>query len=504
MNNTNKAKATIVVLLFAALYLTTITIEDSATRDLSLYGHNKAGKAHSRNLLVFGFIKCLIDKFLCNIFGCCSDNSSILSFFPSVGPSVSSVPPSSIPSSSIVPSHFPSNKLSSVPSTSLYPSFNPSSLPTFSSRPSTSPTTSLMPTTSSIPSAYSAWNQVGADVVGPNGPIYKFVSLKGDRLWAGRSSFLSLKYLTAGNEWKSMTDLVGSTFVIGSLSTSVDGKTFVMGDYIHNGNTGQVFVFREDGVGTWKDLGETITGEYDSGFGYAVDIDGSGNTIVVGAMLSGYASIFEFSGSSWILVRSISGDDNTWFGCSVGLSSDVYRLIVGACETDSDEGTNVGTVFLYGLGPFESIQQMEGDNTNDKFGIRAAISSDGSVVAVGTSGDYVKLFRATTGALLEYIPVGDNLVGSADSNFGSRLALSADGGRMVVGADSNDEGFENSGKTFVYAINNNDIKLIGEFLGEAGDRLGTSVAISEDGTRIATGAKGTGYVHVYESFDAFD
>jgi len=340
-------------------------------------------------------------------------------------------------------------------------------------------------------------------VVGPADEyIGKSLSLKGDRLWASSTSLLRISYLTAGNAWEPTMDFSYSNFngLIFSLSTSVDGKTFVVGDYVLNGNTGQVLVFRED-ESEWSQMGETITGEYDSAFGYVVDIGGNGNTIVVGALLGDYASIFEFSGSSWILERKIFGDNNTWFGCSIGLSSDLYRLIVGACETNSEQGT----VFLYGLGPFESIQQMKGDNTGDKFGTRAAISSDGKVVAVGANVGYVKLFRATTGTLLEYIPVGDKLVGSANSNFGLSLALSADGGRMVVGESSNDEGFENSGKMFVFAINNNDIELIGEFLGEgASDLLGSSVAISEDGTRIATGAKGTGYVHVYESFDAFD
>merc|ERR1712154_20388 len=93
-----------------------------------------------------------------------------------------------------------------------------------------------------------------------------------------------------------------------------------------------------------------------------------------------------------------------------------------------------------------------------------------------------------------------------ESSFGSSVALSADGRRLVVGAPFNSEGGTYSGKAYVYTIFGDDITLVAEFLGEAaGDYSGRSVAISDDGKRVAVGAPlndgggtNSGHVRIYQ------
>ena len=91
---------------------------------------------------------------------------------------------------------------------------------------------------------------------------------------------------------------------------------------------------------------------------------------------------------------------------------------------------------------------------------------------------------------------------NADGNFASRLALSANGTRVVVGATTSANGttrvYERSGGAWVQV----GADIIGE---AAGDRAGSSVDINAAGTRIAVGARfnggggaSAGHVRVYD------
>lgn len=91
---------------------------------------------------------------------------------------------------------------------------------------------------------------------------------------------------------------------------------------------------------------------------------------------------------------------------------------------------------------------------------------------------------------------------STDGSFGSKVALSANGTRMVVGAQGTTNGttrvYERTGTTWA--------QLGGDIVGEAaGDQAGTSVDINAAGTRIAIGAYladgatvNSGHVRVYD------
>ena len=106
-----------------------------------------------------------------------------------------------------------------------------------------------------------------------------------------------------------------------------------------------------------------------------------------------------------------------------------------------------------------------------------------------------------------YKIIGDCIDGQAYTSFGYSLALSADGSRLAIGALENDDEGSNSGKTFLFAVNNNSVRDIGEIAGEASnDFSGWSVALSANGKRVFVGASGndgvgdkSGHVRVFES-----
>jgi len=115
------------------------------------------------------------------------------------------------------------------------------------------------------------------------------------------------------------------------------------------------------------------------------------------------------------------------------------------------------------------------------------------------------LSLAISSAALAQTQIGDDLIGEFTSDlFGSRVALSADGSRMVVGSITNRETFPGSGQVQVFENDNGTWMQLGQDINGTGldARLGRGVAISSNGTTIAAGADGfdgmAGKVRVFE------
>jgi hypothetical protein len=115
---------------------------------------------------------------------------------------------------------------------------------------------------------------------------------------------------------------------------------------------------------------------------------------------------------------------------------------------------------------------------------------------------YMLLIAIQSMAMSSQTLIYSPLFGSSiDDQFGWAVAISGDGSRFIASA----QGFNNSaGQIKMYSINNNTIQQIGTSISGTGpnDLFGTSVAISADGNRVASGAIGssnfTGRVTVYE------
>lgn len=155
------------------------------------------------------------------------------------------------------------------------------------------------------------------------------------------------------------------------------------------------------------------------------------------------------------------------------------------------------------------IQIINGEANNDNFGYSVALSSDGNIMVVGAvdgsaddSGN-VKVYQknmAGTGwtQLLNTID-GEN----TNDNFGFSVAISGNGTTIAIGAHYNDNnGNTDSGHVRIYRnFNATNWSLIGEIEGQnGGDRLGYSVALSNNGNIVAIGATGSrsSYVEVYQ------
>jgi len=160
---------------------------------------------------------------------------------------------------------------------------------------------------------------------------------------------------------------------------------------------------------------------------------------------------------------------------------------------------------------------ITGDLPSDLAGRSVALSADGKRVAVGapynngtgTDQGQVRIFEENGGTWKQ---LGSDILGEGNSDrSGWSVALSANGKRVAVGALLNDGGSFNTGHVRIYEETGGVWKQLGSDIdGEnSGDRSGFSVALSDDGRRVAIGAiynssngYNAGQVRVFEENNA--
>lgn len=146
------------------------------------------------------------------------------------------------------------------------------------------------------------------------------------------------------------------------VSISSDGNVVAIGAPGNDGNgdgSGHVRVYVWDGSG-WVQRGSDIDGEAASDqSGFSVSLSSDGSILAIGATLNGgsasnagHVRVYAWDGSSWVQRGGdIDGEarlDNS--GNSVALSSDGSVLAIGA-DINSGNGSAAGHVRVYNSGP---------------------------------------------------------------------------------------------------------------------------------------------------------
>ena len=172
-------------------------------------------------------------------------------------------------------------------------------------------------------------------------------------------------------------------------------------------------------------------------------------------------------------------------------------------------------VFSTPVSPWTQLgADIDGEAVSDASGYSVAMSDDGSRVAIGatyndgnvTDSGHVRIYSWNGTA---WTQLGADIDGeAADDRSGSSVAMSSDGSRVAIGAYANDGNGNNSGHVRIYSWNGTAWTQLGADIdGEAADDLsGYSVAMSDDGSRVAIGGysndgngNNSGHVRVYES-----
>ena len=265
-----------------------------------------------------------------------------------------------------------------------------------------------------------------------------------------------------------------------------------------------VRVYEWDGT-TWNQMGTGNVPNVGEDFGRAVDISSDGTTIIVAATYySSYGTtVYDWDGSAWNQ-RGLTISEEFY---SVSLSGDGSRFVVGNPYTNG-----IGSAYIYewSNNTWNQIASISGSASGDNFGSSVSISRDGNRVAIaGRYNDdaaqdagHVKVYEWDGSA---WTQLGLNIEGrAADDGIGTfrdGVALSEDGTYLIVGMS--------------YTTTSNNYVRVFEWTGSgwvqrgldipsetAGDRFGFSVDISDDGSRIITGAHkhngSYGHTKVYE------
>ena len=307
-----------------------------------------------------------------------------------------------------------------------------------------------------------------------------------------------------------------------SLALSDDGNTLAVGatseDSVANGingnqtdnstsSAGAVYVFARTGP-TWaqqayikSDAPPMATGG--DQFGYSVALNADGNTLAIGVydeggsartvngpidMMrggSGAAYVFMRAGGTWsrqAYIKTWNAEQGDSWGVSVALSDDGNTLAMGSIDEDcvctgvhtnaqtgdgdrqSDLSSGAAAVFTRSGTTWTQQAYVKASNSgqNDWFGVRLALSGDGSTLLIGSQNEdsaaqgingrqdddsaieagaaYLFTRAGATWAQQAYFK-GSN-TGEYDE-FGSSVGLSRDGRTLVVGArgeDSNARG----------------------------------------------------------------
>jgi len=311
------------------------------------------------------------------------------------------------------------------------------------------------------------------------------------------------------------------------LVLSADGLTIAIGypgsldenDPITRPGYVKVYI-KEDSGGNWQQLGPTIEGvTIGDHFGSGLSLSEDGRTIAIGApgtwnavATPGYAKIFTFesidTGSRWKqLGQTLNGTAvGEYFGRSTSLSSNGTIVAI----SDHNYLGNKGIVRVYqsqGNGTNSSWEQLGqgiiGEAAGDKSGLRIALSADGKTLAIGAhlndgNGDksgHVRVYHMEgEGPSSNWTQLGKDIDGvEPKDRFASSLDISADGTVVAIGAPVH--GSSAPGHVRVFHINGDSPGSNWTQVGQSIDgearrtKSGRSVALSADGKTVAIGSE---------------
>ena len=294
----------------------------------------------------------------------------------------------------------------------------------------------------------------------------------------------------------------GSTLAA-SETSDPSNATGTNGDQKNTGapDSGAVFVFNHSG-GTWlqqayiKPWNTTAAGVL---FGYSVGLNGSGDTLGVGAYgddgRRGAVYVFTRNQGTWSQQMRLTGSNaapGDYLGCSLAISDDGNTIISGTVDdkyntpdAGSPDKESLGGIYVFvrAAGRWSQQAYLRAFNPRyyDQFGLALAISRDGNTIAGGShledsgakgvNGDQSDASGEDSGAVYVYTRSGTTWNPAAyvkasntqpAAEFGTSVALNGDGKVLAAGAakessaakgvngKQDDKSASNAGAAYVY------------------------------------------------------
>ena len=178
------------------------------------------------------------------------------------------------------------------------------------------------------------------------------------------SAYIFTRTDTTWSREQKITDTEGSAGDQFGRSVSIDdtGERVIIGAHQYDGglsSAGSIYIFTRSET-TWEQEGKLTADDRarDDQFGISVDIDGSGERVIIGAHQdddggrdAGSVYIFTRSETTWTEDQKITAADRTMsdiFGWAVAINGSGDRVIVGAYQ-DDDGGSSAGSAYIYSI-----------------------------------------------------------------------------------------------------------------------------------------------------------
>lgn len=286
----------------------------------------------------------------------------------------------------------------------------------------------------------------------------------------------------------------------GVVALSADGRIALIGGSGDDNGAGAAWIFTRSGS-TWSQLGSKLTPSGESGprsFGRSLALSADGGTAAIagfGDDGAGAMWIFIRVGSSWTQTAKLIPNDaigQSSFGVRLALSDDGTTLLVGP------DGGGVGAAWVFTRSGSTWKQQGQKLTANDErdagaFGGGVALSANGDAALIGAEHDDNDIGAAWifTRAGSTWSQRGSKLAATGEMGnayFGKTVALSADGTLALIGGhvDNAEAGaawvFTRTGTAWIQQGS----KLTGS--GEIGaGAFGFKLALSADGDTALIG-----------------
>lgn len=254
-----------------------------------------------------------------------------------------------------------------------------------------------------------------------------------------------------------------------SVSLSSDGKTMAIGSSGYASSTGRVKIYSlEEGGQSWKQLGQDLDGEaVGDRSGSSVSLSSDGKMLAVGAWgndgsssntraNTGHVRVhyIEEDGTSWKqLGQDIDGEDNS--GRAVSFSADGKSLAVAAYGFANGNNAPAGRIRVYrmeenGLRWKQLGQEVDGE--------AVSLSEDGNIMAIGVAGNINSLGRVQVYVMEDddpsWMQLGKAIEGEAlGDNSRWSVNLSSDGKTVAIASHWNGGDRDKAGHVRVFTLN---------------------------------------------------
>jgi len=343
-----------------------------------------------------------------------------------------------------------------------------------------------------------------------------------------------LNVCSASDDWtimgSNMKGLDDYSYDRDSISLSLDGKRVAISSRETNtakGKTFNVRMFGYDG-NDWKQYGGTIEGDIQT-YNSHISMSSDGTRVAIGAYghwnnIDCYVRVYEYNGRIWKLMGGDVQKQYQHFGCGkyVSLSSDGTKVAFADTRSTTDNGVYSGHVSVFKYDAINKNWQQMGQNINGEYTMEEcctlSLSPDGTMVALGSpsnngssrieagkalgspSNNGSSRIEAGKARMFQFVEgniwsqMGVDIEGkAAGEKLGTSVSLSLDGTIVAIGIPHHDviyNGGANHGAVRVLKYNGSDWEQRGQDITQNGHwfNFGDKVSLSLDGTRVVVSA----------------